>query len=227
MGNEKTWSSFLKGLIFLVLLASCMPHMGEMISASQKRSSLPENYTRIIENPMIDRPALVLMLPVRHPAIGTQKRTAAMTATEKQMTDTNRNYLINRLLSNRFFRQILPNDDPDDPSLPVNTLIIESYVKQEITGRGGPGMIPTKTMSYLRLLDLEKKELARVDIVSDSRQNRRGLVEMTYKIDSTEVYRFEENINTQGYWEHHWSFIDSCLDRALAILYRKYKESSN
>lgn len=240
MNKEKAWYFFSVYFLLFLLIASCVPYVGgmrpaskrnyypheeDMISASRKSCQLPENYTRITENAMIDRPALVVMLPVKHPAMGSKKRTAAMTAAEKQMTNAYRNYLINRFLVNRFFRQILPNDDPDDPSLPRNTVVIECYVKHQRQKRSLLGTAASsRTTSYIRLLDLKNNQLARVDMVSNMKQSITGSVEASYKIDSTEVYYFKGNINDRGFWDRFFYFGDSSLDKALAVLYRKYKK---
>jgi hypothetical protein len=203
------------------------PDLQKMQSSFSKLSSLPDDYTRINPNPTIDRPVVVILEKMEHPAPGRPaKNTAIVQTRDMYYTQGTRQVLINRLLATGAFRQILPHEDAQDPSLAPDTLVLEYSGKQEAENRvpyPSSGSMPTHTVSTMVLRDLTSRKSVSVDLQTKNEPHSSGMEELYCEVDSMHDYK-ELSMSKSGYYDIQANWMLNCWDKAIERLLQKFEE---
>ena len=228
MNSWSKWGLILVSLMVLILLNGCGPNLQQIKAGMQEQYSLPDNYSIIQDHPKINRPILVIQHHVKHPTDKANKqKSAGLTAAEKQMTENNRNVLIRRLFETKAFRQILPHDDPNDPSLPEDTLILEATQKEvRISKNTRPdwrtGMMETKTDHTIIIRDPRTgySSLTKFEFFG-SPNHKTGMSEFTFNIDDKEKLNYEIKSSDPDYFNKMFHITCNALDQIIDVMTNK------
>ena len=227
MNSWSKWRLISISLMLLVLLIGCGPSLMQIKTTMQEQYTLPDNYTMVQNNPQIDRPVLVIQHPVEHPAArGNKKKSTGLIAAEKQMTENNRNFLIRRLFETQAFRQIMPQDDPFDPSLPKDILILEATQEMYISKNASPdwrtGLMETKSENTYLIRDPQTGHsfLTKVETLGFP-NHKTGMAEFDYNIDNNEKFKYEIKSSDSDYFKKMANASSDALGRIINVITKK------
>jgi hypothetical protein len=170
-------------------------------------SSLPDDYSRILSNPRIDRP--VVVTPATQEAgsksaanyiMNTQQ---AQSRYQNEMLKHKRGNLIQRLLAGSIFRQILPHEDPEDPTVPPDALILELRVFQQ-TDWSSHNYDDSSTLTLVLRDKLTEKSVT-----------NKATFELTSGMFKRNVTRFLLDSVQLGTFEHKPCLPDDCMKQIL------------
>jgi hypothetical protein len=177
---------------------------------------LPDDYTSIISNPMIDRPIFVPQSTdegCKSDVSSVMKSDGAQAMHQRELSKMLRNKTIQRLFAGKIFRQVLPQDDPTDPAIPPDALVLETTCETND---------PKNVTSVWMLRD----NLTNKSVVVKGREEITGLPAWgvsRYFIDSVLLDSIKHNWTNADFEDQYRSWQDSCMDRVLAKMVAEYK----
>jgi hypothetical protein len=216
-------------ILFLIFLSGCGPNLKQIKqikTGMQEQFTVPDNYSMVQDNSKINRPVLVIQHPVKHPTDkGKKKKSAGLIAAEKQMTENNRNYLIRHLFETKAFHQIMPHDDPDDPSLPEDILILEAaqkYVSSSNIADSRNGLMDSKTEQTIIIRDPKTgySSLTKFDFITFLNQ-KTDMTEFKYKIDDQEEFKYEIKSSDPDFFNKMFNTTSDALDQIINVVTNK------
>jgi hypothetical protein len=179
-------------------------------------TTLPDDYTQVIEDSKIDRPVVV--------EVPTIKLTAQGRGNVEKMTIEERNFLINRLLVDKTFRQILPLEDQADDSMPANTLVLR-YEAHRIVVSAAPylkvPLAPTTTEMKVVLRDLQYKNSVTTEGLMKLSPHESGQIDLSCRLDSKESEDVELTMSEPDFPKKLVLWNESCIDRLINSLVEK------
>jgi hypothetical protein len=178
--------------------------------------TLPDDYTSVISNPMIDRPVFVPQNTdegCKSDVSSVMKSEGSQAMHQRELSKMLRNKIIQRLFAIKIFRQILPQDDPTDPAIPPDALVLETTCETND---------PKNVTSAWTLRD----NLTNKSVVVKGREEITGVLAggvSRFYIDSVPLDSIKHNWTNGDFEGQYRSWQDSCMDRVLAKMVAEYK----
>jgi hypothetical protein len=184
--------------------------------------SLPEDYVRIISSPMIDRPVLVSKKTEEDSCktnwkakMSSSMQTEASRAQyHREFSEMERNKIIQRLFLAKIFRQILPHNDPNDPAIPPDALVLESTTCLE-------------GISNIQTLSLRDNMVNKLVIIKGTFEDINGTVFTTgvsrFYMDSVLLDSINHVCKDTDCGDRINAWADSCLDKMLGKMVADYR----